>query len=174
MCETLSKALEKSNRITSDWLFVVNRLGKILYRIESHRIVTFGSHVVRPLAFSGLQHATWFYTCFHFQKSENVPKNAVSLSVTVSIGGVMFLVPEVEDFHGCVCVFEVDFWYDVLCFSTYWDDDNQIVVLSLFDPVAIEEENKCRDDWDTCIARSVNNVLFEIFAITCIARFNKQ
>lgn len=33
----------------------------------------------------------------------------VVVSVTVTIDVVMFLVPEVEDFLGCVCVFEVDF-----------------------------------------------------------------
>lgn len=87
-------------------------------------------------------------------------KDDASLPVAVSIGVVMFLVPEVEDFLGCVCVFEVDFWYDVLRVSNDWDDDNQIVVLSLFDSVATEEEYEFRDDWDKCIVGSVDNVIF--------------
>lgn len=43
-------------------------------------------------------------------------KDVVSLSVTV--GDVMFLVPEVEDCFGCVCVFVVDFLYGVFRVST--------------------------------------------------------
>lgn len=86
-------------------------------------------------------------------------KDDASLPVAVSIGVVMFLVPEVEDCFGCDCVFEEDFWYDVLRVSTDWDDGNQIVVLSLFDSVVIEEENKFRYDWDRfkCIVGSVDN-----------------
>lgn len=95
-------------------------------------------------------------------------KDVVSSSVTV--GDVMFLVPEVEDCFGCVCVFVVDFLYGVFRVSTDWDDDNQIAVLSLFDSVAIEDVYKFQDDWDKCIVGSVDNILFEIFAV--IARFN--
>lgn len=84
----------------------------------------------------------------------------VVVSVTVSVGVVMFLVPEVEDCFGCVCVFVVDFWYDVLRVSTDLDDDNQIVVLSFFDSVAIEDEYEFRGDWDTCIVGSVDNVFW--------------
>lgn len=89
-------------------------------------------------------------------------KDDASLPVAVSIGVVMFLVPEVEDCFGCV--FVVDLSYNVLRISTDWDDDNQIVVLSLFDSVATEEEYEFRDDWDKCIVGSVDNVIFEIFA----------
>lgn len=70
----------------------------------------------------------------------------------------MFLVPEVEDCFGCV--FVVDFSYNVLRISTDWDDDNQIVVLSLFDSVVIGDEYEFRDDWDKCIVGSVDNVIF--------------
>lgn len=77
-----------------------------------------------------------------------------------SVGVVLFLVPEVEDCFGCVCVFVVDFWYNVLFISTDWDDDNQIVVLSLFDSVVIGDEYEFRDDWDKCIVGSVDNVIF--------------
>lgn len=84
----------------------------------------------------------------------------VVVSVTVSIVVVMFLVPEVEDCCGCDCVFEVDFWYNVLFISTDWDDDNHIVVLSLFDSVVIGDEYEFRGDWDKCIVGSVDNVIF--------------
>lgn len=84
----------------------------------------------------------------------------VVVSVTVSIVAVMILVPEVEDCFGCVCVFVVDFWYNVLFISTDWDDDNHIVVLSLFDSVVIGDEYEFRGDWDKCIAGSVDNVIF--------------
>lgn len=78
----------------------------------------------------------------------------------LSIVVVLFLVAEVEDCFGCVCVFVVDFWYNVLFISTDWDDDNQIVVLSLFDSVVIGDEYEFWGDWDKCIVGSVDNVIF--------------
>lgn len=85
------------------------------------------------------------------------------------MGVVMFLVPEVEDCFGCVCVFVVDFSYGVFRVSTDWDDDNQIAVLSLFDSVAIEDVYKFRDDWDKCIVGSVDKFYLKYLQLDSIS-----
>lgn len=46
----------------------------------------------------------------------------------------------------------------------------KLLCFLFFDSVAIEDVYKFRDDWDKCIVGSVDNFLFEIFAV--IARFN--
>lgn len=49
--------------------------------------------------------------------------------------------------------------------STDLDDDNQIVVLSFFDSVAIEDEYEFRGDWDTCIVGLFSSVVLIVDAV---------